>query len=334
MHRNVVSVMQAPGTRAFRVPRWVDVACWIAGIGLLVFVVARFPFSSVLDACKRVGPTVAVLPLIAIGWYVTNACGLHVLLDRRVPRKALFWNRFVGEGYNAVLPLAGFGGEPFKLRHLATFVPPAEALTALVRDRLIENAIGYAFSAVWLAASVARFVPHGGLHVSVLVYAAVAGTIAAVYLLTLTTRLPGWLGTAVMRRLGIESIHVDHVPVSRLAHAALWYLAGRWLGMLEVVVLFAALGLPRDTLTVGFTYNFLQAAGFIGFFLPQGLGVLEGASTWLFSIFGFPAVLGVAFVLARRGRLLLVALAGVVAHALARAMGRGSTSDTPAEKAD
>ena len=49
------------------------------------------------------------------------------LLEKRVPWPALFWNRLVGEGYNSLLPAAGIGGEPLKLRLLSTLRRDATA---------------------------------------------------------------------------------------------------------------------------------------------------------------------------------------------------------------
>jgi hypothetical protein len=307
----------------FRVPRWVDKAFLLVGLALLTFVITRLPLSDVLHACVRVGPIIALLPIVALGWFFTNACGLYTLLDGRVSRGVLLWNRLVGDGYNALLPLGGFGGEPFKLRHLSELIPPAQALTGMLRDRLTENAVGFSFSATWILLGVCRLSLGGALRVALLTYAAVATAIAFFYVLVLTTRLPGRLGAAAMRRFGVESTAVERLPLSRLAIAALWYLVGRGLGMIEVLLLFAALGLPLNPYLIGFAYSFLQAAGFIGFFIPQGLGVFEGASAWLFALLGFPGALGVAFVFARRGRLLLVALLGVVAHVLTRASADG-----------
>ena len=68
--------------------------------------------------------------------------------------------------------------------------------------------------------------------------------------------------------------------------------------------------------TVAFVDSFLNAAGYIGFFIPQGLGVFEKASDYVFGVIGGASVgpAGVAFALARRGRMLVVSVLGVLAH--------------------
>ncbi len=307
--------------------RWVDKICLVGGLGLLAFVVTRFPMSSVLEACARVGPMIAVTPFIALGWFCSNARGLHTLLGRRVPWRVLLWNRLVGDGYNALLPLGGFGGEPFKLRHLSQYIPAEQALAGMLRERLTENAVGFSFSAIWLTIGISRFKIAGALRAATLTYVVIAVSIAVFYVLVLTTRLPGRVSTAATRWLGLKSEAVDHLPRSLLAQAALWYLVGRFLGLLEIGALFRLLSLPTDPVTLGFAYSAVQAVGFIAFLIPQGLGVFEGCNPQscpaLFALLGFPGALGVAFIFARRGRLLLVGLFGVLLHLLARFMGAG-----------
>ncbi|MBV8755703.1 MAG: hypothetical protein JO257_00420, partial [Deltaproteobacteria bacterium] len=50
--------------------------------------------------------------------------------------------------------------------------------------------------------------------------------------------------------------------------------------------------------------------------IPQGIGVTDGATVGIFTILHFAAPLGIAFALARRGRMLVVSTAGVLLHLL------------------
>jgi uncharacterized membrane protein YbhN (UPF0104 family) len=85
-------------------------------------------------------------------------------------------------------------------------------------------------------------------------------------------------------------------------------------GTLELTLLFHLLGLGFDPLTILFSYSLLNAAGYIGFAIPQGLGVFEGTTVFLFGLLGFPGALAVAVALARRARMLIVGLFGVLLH--------------------
>src|SRR4029078_6815277 len=100
--------------------------------------------------------------------------------------------------------------------------------------------------------------------------------------------------------------------------AALWSLASRMLGMCEIAVLLHAIDLPVDVSTTAFADSALNAAGFIGFAFPQGVGLFEGSTVSLLGCLGVSTPAALAFALARRGRMLLVSLLGVVVHLIFR----------------
>jgi uncharacterized membrane protein YbhN (UPF0104 family) len=127
--------------------------------------------------------------------------------------------------------------------------------------------------------------------------------------------LPGRFGGWLARFLGDASLDdIIPLPVARLVQALACCLVARMLGVLEKVVLLWVLGLPHDLVTAAFIDGMLNAAGYIGFFIPQGLGVFEGTSVYVFGIIGAPGPLAVAFMLAGRGRMLVVGLFGVSLH--------------------
>jgi len=74
-----------------------------------------------------------------------------------------------------------------------------------------------------------------------------------------------------------------------------------------------------DITTAAFVDSALNAAGFVGFAFPQGVGVFEGSSVYLLGCLGVSAPAALAFALARRGRMLLVSLSGVVVHLIRKA---------------
>jgi len=303
--------VRLPGIRWRRV---VELGFFLAGLTLLVIVVSRFPLADIGGACLRIGPWVALMPFVALAWIACNARGLQTLMGGRVRWRDLVWMRLVGDGYNNLLPLAGLGGEPFKLKYLTRFIPSADALTALVRDRLVENAVGFLFTATWLAYSLGHFELPQPLRLAIAVYVGAATLIAGTYLVVLSTQLPGRTAAAIVRHFGAGGCATERLPKARLARAMVWYLCGRLLGLVEVGALLYLLGLGLQPAATGFAYSTLHAAGFISFAIPQGLGVFEGTSVYLFDVLHLAGALGVAFVLARRGRLLMVSLLGVTLH--------------------
>ncbi|HEY3354026.1 MAG TPA: lysylphosphatidylglycerol synthase domain-containing protein [Polyangia bacterium] len=307
------------------VPRWTERLFLLVGLGLLGYVVSRYPAADIGRACLRLGPLVALTPLLALAWFGFNTTALYLLLDRRVPWRHLLRVRLIGDGYNALLPLAGFGGEPFKVKHLSPFVPVDEVLTALIRDRVLENAVGMLFTSVWLAVAVGTIVMAASFRAALVTYAALASAVGIAIVLLVLTRLPARVGGRLARWLGAGTQEAVALPPSRLTRVLCCYLAARVTGTLEPAVLLWLLGLGVDPVTTLFCYSLHHAAGTVSFAIPAGLGVFEGTSVYLFSVLGFPGASGVAFALARRGRMLLMGLLGVALHlGQLRARGRST----------
>lgn len=310
-----------------RVPRWADRLALLAGAGLLVYVLTRFPFDSVVHACVQVGPRALVTPLIALGWFACNTSALHVLLSRRVPWRDLMWNRLIGDGYNSLLPLGGIGGEPWKLRHLTEFVDTDHALAAMIRDRVLENAVGLIVTGTAIAITMPAYTLPVALHTALFGYAAISTVVGVLGVGFVMTKLPGRAGKLAGKWLGgTATAAPSALPVRDLVIAALWCLASRLVGFCEIGTLLWILDLGVDPVAILFLDSVLNAAGFISFAIPQGLGVFEGASVYLFGILGFAGPLAIAFALARRGRMLLVSLIGIALHLVSRTVQRTQPS--------
>jgi glycosyltransferase 2 family protein len=314
--------MTPAATRAHTRSWWlchIDLAFLLLGLALLAWMLSRQPLSDIYDAVVRMSPIALAAPVIALAWFPTHATALWVLLDTRAPWGEVFYNRLVGDGYNALLPMAGLGGEPFKARHLSRFLPVDRVVTALVRDRVIDNAIAFLFSAACVAVTLPRFALPAVLADALWAYTAVAAGIGALSFWLVVSRLPGRLGALLGRWLSGTSEEPPKLPLRRALHAVLWLMASRILGVCEIAVLLHAIDVPVDLATVVFVDSALNAAGFLGFAFPQGIGVFEGASVYLLGCLGVAAPAALAFALARRGRMLVLSLLGVAVHLLRKA---------------
>jgi len=310
--------------------RWwlahIDLVFLLLGLALLAWMLSRQPLSDIYDAVVRMGPIALAAPLIALAWFPTHSTALWLLLDTRPPWGEVLYNRLVGDGYNALLPMAGLGGEPFKARHLGQFVAMDRVVAALVRDRVIDNAIGFLFSAALLAATLPRLALPAVLTDALWLYAAIAAAIGALSFWLVISRLPGRVGQLLARWLSGSSEEPPKLPLARALQAALWSMASRVLGVCEIAVLLRAIDAPVDVTTAAFVDSALNAAGFLGFAFPQGIGVFEGSSVYLLGCLGISAPAALAFALARRGRMLVVSLFGVALH-LVRRPGRPTAID-------
>jgi hypothetical protein len=293
---------------------WVRRGFLIVGVGLCAYMVSRFPLSQIGDACIQLGPWVFLTPVIAMGWFAANTTALFSLLESRVPWPALFWNRIVGDGYNALIPAAGIGGEPFKLRQLSTYVETHRAVVALINDRLIDNGLAFAYSGATVAIGALTINMKAGVQASMLTYGAAGIGIAAVFFTVMVTTASSRLGGRIAKLLGAEQLGHERMRLRVLAAAAFWTGLGKLIGLLEIALLFHLLGLDFTIGDVFFTAGALSAAGFIGGAIPQGIGVAEMATVGIFDLLHFAGPAAVAFALARRGRTLLVSVVGVSLH--------------------
>ena len=296
------------------VRRWLVGGWCVAAIALFVLVVTRQPMGRIAEACVAMGPAVLLAPCIAAVWLATRTTTLQRVLARRVPWRVLLGVRAIGDGYNALVPAAGLAGEPYKLRRVAAWLPIDQAVAGLVRDRLFDNALGLLFSAGGIALGLPRLAVPPVIGGALWTYAAIAGPAGVVMLALAAGRAPGRLGVLASRWAKRTSRPSEALPLAAILQIIGWSLATRVLQTFETTLLLACIGGPVSVPSVLVVDGALNAAGFVGFLMPQGLGVVEGAAVYVLTALGSPAAAATAFALARRGRVLVVSGAGVAVH--------------------
>jgi hypothetical protein len=294
--------------------RWLVRVWLVVGLGLFAFVLSRTPFADMLRAVAAMGPVIALSPVIAAAWFATRTCALSAIVAHAAPWATLYGLRWIGDGYNGVIPLAGVGGEPFKLRILDRYLAVEASLAALVRDRLIDNGLGFAVSAACCALGVLLLAEPAAAR-ELLIYAAVAFPLGLVMLALMITRVPGRLGTLVARAFGGATHEPAPLPLVAFGRALAWFVLTRVLQACETTLLLDLVGAPVSLATVLYVDGALNAAGFLGFMLPQGLGVVEGAAQVVLVGLGVPLVDATAFALVRRGRVIACGVIALVVHA-------------------
>lgn len=285
-------------------------------LALFVVVVTRQPFGRIVDACVAMGPMALLSPVIACTWLLARSAVLQLVLTRAVPWRVVLPIRLVGDGYNALVPAAGLAGEPYKLRALARWVPVERAIAALLRDRMIDNALGLVFSAAGIAFGLQRLAVPALVRGGLWTYVAVAAPTGLVLLAGSCTRLPDKLGGIARRWTRARRHAAEPLAPYVAVRAVSWALATRVLQTVETALLLACVGAPVNVASIALVDGVLNAAGFVGFVMPQGLGVVEGAAIYALGVLGTPPAAAAAFALARRGRVLLVGGAGIAAHLL------------------
>lgn len=308
--------MNEPAAAEPAAMRRVDLAFLAVGVVVLVWVVSRYPLAELGGACLRMGGQVSLTLLIALGWHACNSMGMAELFERRVPFRTLLWVRLAAEGYNSLI--VGVGGEPFRIRALSRIEPSDRVLATVIRDKVLDHTTGYLLSASFIGYGVARYALPTAMRTSLATYAAIVAAASIAGTALVLTRLPSRAGALALKIFGGAASAPAPVPLRVFARALPWYCAGRILGVVEIALLLHLLGLGDDLLRAGFIDGVLNAAGTLGFMVPQAIGVFEGTSAYLFKLFGFAGAAGVAFALVRRARMLVMSLGGVALHWLGR----------------
>jgi hypothetical protein len=302
--------------------RWLIRAWLVIGLALFAYVLTRTPVSQIADAVAQMGVLVIISPMIASLWFATRAKALQIVVGGTVPWRVLYALRWIGDGYNGVLPLAGVGGEPFKLRILDRYMPVEAALAGLVRDRLIDNGLGFIVSGGFAATGLALLAVPAPGHSGFYVYAAIAVPLGILLIALMVSRLPGQLGAFAGRVL---AGHRDEpAPLARavVVRSLGWFAITRGLQACETALLLHLIDAPSDLASVLFVDGALNAAGFIGFLMPQGLGVVEGAAVFMLTGLGVAPAAATAFALVRRARVVACGVIAIGVHAASGARAR------------
>jgi uncharacterized membrane protein YbhN (UPF0104 family) len=205
-------------------------------------------------------------------------------------------------------------------------------------DRVLELASSAPFSVVFAVLLLQHGIPQlerALLVVSTATLALVVGIVIAVRRLRSGTGLVTPLVESMrLDRFRIVGRHMNLLTESEAGAAELIGRPGRMLaafaaGLLanllvigEFALLLSAFGLPTEPIAVVAAIFATGAAHMLP--IPAGIGVLEGASLWLFQMLGYPTEVGLAVGLAARLRELIWMLPGVI-YLLIRSLG-GSLS--------
>ena len=288
-----------------------------AGLLLLAWLVSRMPIGAIQESFRHAGAGVVFVLAAAPLWYAANAIGVGLLLDGRVRFRHLFYNQVLGETMNTIVPLAGLGGDIFRIRHLGQLVGATSATRAIVQDRLVHALSGPLFAGAAIALTI-WMVPLEPAVVAGLAVTAgllIAGGLALLGLVL--TPYPTRWSTALVRRVLRSSAAgpIEALNRRRLLAVLGVKMAGRVLNLVETAIILRLLDLSVTPELVIAIAGLLSASAVVFFMVPQGLGVNEASITGAFTMVGLAASYGLAFGLIRRARVVTWAALGLLIQA-------------------
>ncbi len=289
---------------------------YVIGLSILGYLLSQTPIDPIFESLRTVGSGIFLFFLVAPFWFAANALSLSNLADNRVNFLNLYYTQFVGEAYNAVVPLAGLAGEPYKIKHLSQWLPLGDATQVIVRDRIIHAISGplYASAVLALGLWLAPLPKTALIPLAVLAGALFVGAIILIGLML--SKLPTILSNFVLNRFSVlrPLARWERFDARRLFVSLGCKLLGRAINLVEIWVALKLLGLEGSIDQVALIAAFITMSAIFFFVIPQGLGITEAGIAGAFTLLGLAPAVGLTFGLIRRARVIFWALVGLAIH--------------------
>jgi hypothetical protein len=285
---------------------------FLVGLGILGILISKMPLGEVMESMHSVGFNALWVFAVAPLWFLANTMALSRLIQHRVGFFNLLYNQLVGEAMNTVVPLAGIGGEPFKVKHLSRWLSIGEASQAIVLDRLIHAVSGLIYSSAVLFITIYLVPFSASLKLSMILAGGLLGILGLTLMFFSLSKVPSQLTHFILKRFSsFEVLRQQKLPKSTFAACLGYKLLGRVINLIEIYLILRLLGIAVTPGRLAIIAAFIAASSLLINVIPQGLGVAEAGITGAFSLIGLAPHLGLTFGLIRRARIIFWALLGV-----------------------
>jgi putative membrane protein len=290
------------------------------GIAAMVALVVHFGAGAVVAALAAVGLSgFAAVTVIHIALIALMGLAWGALLPGVRPR-VMIWGRFVRDAGSEVLPLSQVGGYVLGTRALALArVPATQGAASTIVDVTLEFVSQLAYIAlglVWLLHLQASAIAPG----LVVLGLAVSGSLAATFVVVqrrgirIIDRIAQHLGQgwAVRTAAGAATLHQaldaiyrrrGGVWLSFMLHLLCWVASA---SEIWVALWFAGMPLPFGSVMV--IESLVYAIRSTAFYVPNSVGVQEGAYVLLGGAFGLSPEMALALSFVKRARDLAIGL--------------------------
>ncbi len=285
---------------------------FLVGLGILGFLISRMPIGDITQAFHSMGFHIFWVFAVAPLWFLANAMALSSLVRHRVGFPNLLYNQLVGEAMNTIVPLAGIGGEPFKIKHLSRWLPLGEASQAIVLDRLIHAVSGLVYSSALFILSTTIVPLSEDLKLTFILVGSMLAVLALALIGVSLSKAPSQVTIFLLKRISpLDALRKQRLPKNMFLSCLGYKLLGRVINLIEVYLILRLLGLAATPGRIVVIAAFIAASSLLINIIPQGLGVAEAGITGAFALIGLSAPLGLTFGLIRRVRIIFWALMGI-----------------------
>jgi uncharacterized membrane protein YbhN (UPF0104 family) len=222
------------------------------------------------------------------------------------------------------------------VQHLARVIALDDAVTATLKERLVDSVLGLWQPAACVAIGAWLLPLPRAAHDAAIASAVGSFALGCVAVAAIFTPWPYRLAARAARLVDRKTARENDAPPARTPApmrerpplgvrativAIAWMLAGRVLGVCEIALIMWRLGQTPSLHALVewiFLYGAFGVVGTIAWPVPGNLGVNEAAAVLLFQWLGLPPDDGMALALVRRARLLFVSSCGVALFAAER----------------
>lgn len=288
---------------------------FVLGGVLLGFLIGRMDLSVIGDSFQKLGFGLFYVLLTSFFWFFFNALSQSVLLDTKISLWKLIYSQITGDAYTAILPLAGVGGDPYKIKYLAEHIPLNEASRVVVLERIMHMVGGFLFGFIFLLVSIFMVPESANLSTTL-----IAGTIifAVLFILSaylLLSRMPGRITDFFLKKLKLfEGSNYEKLSFKDFLKSLVYRLLSRISNFAEIYLIFVFIGFDPTAAELIFATVIVGVSSILFFFIPSGLGINELSINGAVAVFGYNESIGMSIGLIRRARIIIWAVIGVLIH--------------------
>lgn len=288
---------------------------YIAGIFLLIYLIRQMGLETIWESMEVIGYHIFTVFAIATIWIMVNTWSVSFLLDHRVNFLKLLYVEITGTAYNNIIPMAGLGGEPYKLSVIADDVGVEKGARALLQNRLIVLISSLLFTALITGLTLLMVDVPTEMVWALWVAAAVSFAVGILIAFATLSKAPSVITGFLLTKLKVlKDYKNEPLPLQTFFIVNALQILGRALSMLEIYAIFYLLGFSPSIADLVCVSAFLSLSSSFFFFVPQGMGVNEAGISTAFTVLGYDPSLGLFFGLIRRARVIAWSLLGVGMH--------------------
>jgi putative membrane protein len=304
----------------------------LAGLALLIGLILREGVAEVLAALSAAGWSLLWVALFHSVPFSLDTLGwLSLTRNHRPPVYVFFWARWVAESFNSLLPVAQVGGHVMRAIIIAgRRLPIIQASATVMVDFTMGLVTQFLFSLAGILLLLRylgtsdRIIGFAGLGLGFLLligfYLAQEKGIFSFSIefikknISSSKRLVELGGSALALDEQITRIYRRH---GDLLICGILRLTGWLMKAAEIMLALHLLGYPVSYQEALIIESLSNVVVYVFFFIPGGLGVLEGTIILLGSLLGLPSDVALALALIRRGRELVIGIPGLLSWLIA-----------------